>query len=124
MFETQNIHYRRVAKKNAFCVSSLCACEGAQGDHEPLPISPNRLSAGRTHRIFSARDFLPSGVSVTKGIFFGQGFEPLGSSFGQVVTRHPSYIMPRRASSTGYKERFLSAQRILSMTGFGFSPSF
>lgn len=115
--EPLSLHFRRVAKKVAFCVISKYPCKGMRRDHEPLPISPNRLSAGRTLRVISAQDFLPSGVGVTKGNFFGRGFEPSGSYLGQRVTRHPSLFSPRRFRRWSHEMRVSSTQTFLSKTG-------
>ena len=117
MVETFSLHYRRVAKKVAFCAISLYSSMGTQGVHKALPKSPNRLSAGRTLRFTSAQDTLPSGVGVAKGNPFGQGLEPHGSYLGQMVTR-PSFFSPRRLRSREKKNS--SPQTSLSKTGFAF----
>lgn len=124
ILKISSTYYRRVAKKVAFCVISHFPFRGQKRDHEPLPISPNRLSAGRTLSIISARDSLPSGVSATKGNLFGRGLELHGSSHSQTATRHPAPIFsPRRPRRSSYEGNASSTQTVLSKTGLVVSPA-
>ncbi|MBI4384860.1 MAG: hypothetical protein HY579_12600 [Nitrospinae bacterium] len=125
VFEAFPTGFRRVTKKVAFFVSLMPLSKGMHGDHKPLPKSPNILSAGRTLHDFSAPHPLPSGVSATKGNFFGQGPERLGSDLDQMVTRRPSSDSPRRRLRRSIHDRDCAIDpRFMPMTGLDFPPAF